>query len=83
MKHIRIASLIGGGAATAAVLVGMAAPAAQAVTPLAADQVFCKTLGGTFTTGIFGGHTHSTCTFTVAGDSHHLRYENGLFTGSD
>ena len=83
MKHIRIASLIGGSAAAAAVLVGMAAPAAQAVTPLAADQVVCKTLGGTFTTEVFGGQTRSTCTFTVAGDTHRLHYENGLFTGSD
>ena len=83
MAHIGIASWIGGGVAAVAVLVAVTAPTAQAVTPLAADQVFCKTLGGAFTTEVFGGQTRSTCTFTVAGDTHHLRYENGLFTGSD
>jgi hypothetical protein len=83
MKHIRIASLIGGAASAAAVLIAVTAPAAQAVTPLAADQVFCKTLGGTFTTDVFGGQTRSTCTFTLAGATHYLHYQNGLFTGSD
>jgi hypothetical protein len=83
MKYIQIAALLGGGAAAAAVLVAMSAPVAQAVTPLAADQFVCDTLGGTFTTEVFGGQTHSTCTFTLANGTHHLHYENGLFTGSD
>ncbi|MGX9792636.1 hypothetical protein [Mycobacterium sp. MMS18-G62] len=83
MKHFRIASLIGGGAIASAALVTLTAPAAQAVTPLAADQSFCQLIGGTFTTEVFGGQSHSTCTFNVATATHHLRYENGLFTGSD
>ena len=83
MKFVRIASLLGGGAAAVAALVAVTAPTAQAVTPLAADQIVCNTLSGTFTTEVFGGQTHSTCTFTLAGGTHHLFYKNGLFTGSD
>ncbi len=83
MKHFRLASVIGGGAIGLAALVSVTAPAAQAVTPLAADQTVCKVLGGAFTTEVFGGQTTSTCTFTLADGTHHLRYENGLFTGSD
>jgi hypothetical protein len=83
MKRIHFASLIGGGAVAAAALVGIAAPAAQATTPLALDQTFCQALRGSFTTEVFGGQTHSTCTFTIADDTHHLYYSDGSFTGSD
>ena len=83
MKRIHFASLIGGGAVATAALVGMMAPAAQATTPLAVDQTFCQAIGGSFTTDVFGGQTHSTCTFTLAHDTHHLYYADGTFTGSD
>jgi hypothetical protein len=84
MKHLRFASVITGGAIAAAALVTLTAAAAQATTtPLAVDQTFCQALRGSFTSEVFGGQTNSTCTFTVADGTHHLHYENGLFTGSD
>jgi hypothetical protein len=83
MKRIHPASVIGGGALAAAALVGMMAPAAQATTPLAVDQTFCRAIGGSFTTEVFGGQTHSTCTFALADDTHRLYYADGTFTGSD
>lgn len=83
MKRNHLASLIGGGAFAAAALVGLTAPAAQATTPLAVDQTFCQAIRGSFTTEVFGGQTHSTCTFTIANDTHHLYYAGGSFTGSD
>jgi hypothetical protein len=83
MKRFDLASLMGGGVIAAAALVGITAPAAQATAPLAVDQTFCQALRGSFTTEVFGGQTHSTCTFTFADDTHHLYYADGSFTGSD
>ena len=83
MKQLRFVSVIAGGAIAAAALVGLTAPAAQAATPLVIDQTFCQALDGNFTTEVFGGQTHSTCTFTLADVTHHFYYENGRFTGSD
>jgi len=38
---------------------------------------FCDVIGGSFTTELFGGQTHSTCMF---GDgTHHFYYSNGEF----
>ncbi len=83
MKQLRFVSVVAGGAIAAAAFVGLTAPAAQAATPLAIDQTFCQALSGNFTTEVFGGQTHSTCTFTITDVTHHFYYENGLFTGSD
>ena len=83
MKRLQLATLIGGSAVAAAALVGSTAPAAQATTPLALDQTFCQAIGGSFTTDVFGGQTHSACTFTIADGTHHLYYANGSFTGSN
>ena len=83
MKHFRFASVITGGAVAAAALAALTAPSAQATTPLAVDQTICNALRGSFTTEVFGGQTHSTCTFVLANATHHLHYENGQFTGSD
>ena len=83
MKRIHLASLISAGAVAAAALVGMTSPAAQATTPLAVDQTFCQAIRGSFSTDVFGGQTHSTCTFTFADVTHHLFYADGSFTGSD
>jgi hypothetical protein len=62
-------------------------PAVANATPIHArpalgeDQGFCHFIGGTFTTEIFGGTTHSTC--SLADGNHHLYYTDGDFTGSD
>jgi hypothetical protein len=47
--------------------------------------VECRTaqVGGTFTTEVLGAQTYRTCTFTLADDTHHIWYSDGVFTGSD
>jgi len=81
MKRYQFGSLVGAGVATAATMLTLTAPAAQAHTPLAAAHDFCDVIGGSFTTEVFGGQTNSTCTF---GDgAHHFYYSNGEFSSAD
>jgi hypothetical protein len=76
-------SLVTFAAAGVGALLTLTAPAAQADTHLADDQGFCRVIGGTFSTEIFGGQTHSTCSFTFADATHHLVYRDGVFDGSN
>jgi hypothetical protein len=80
MKCFHFGSLVVAGAAAGAILT-LSAPAAQAETPSAAAHDFCNVIGGSFTTAVFGGQTHSTCTFSDA--AHHLYYSNGEYRGAD
>jgi len=64
-------------------LLTLTAPTAQADAHLTDDQSFCRAIDGTFSTEIFGGQTHSTCTFTFADTTHHLVYRDGVFDGSN
>jgi hypothetical protein len=82
MRHVHL-SLVTLAAAGLGALITLTAPAAQADTHLAADQSFCGAIGGTFSTDIFGGQTHSTCTFTFADTTHHLFYNDGVIDGSN
>ena len=82
MKRIQLSTLIGAGAVTIGALL-LSAPAAQAGTDLGADQHLCKALDGTFVTEVFGGQTHSTCTFDIVGYQHHLYYTDGQFSSSN
>ena len=85
MRHFRLASAIAAGTMAAGALsaaLTMTAPTASAHT-LGDDQRFCTVIDGTFTTEVFGGQTHSTCTFTVGDDTHHFYYSDGEFTGAD
>jgi hypothetical protein len=82
MRRLHLPLLTLAATATGALLT-LTAPAAQADTLLTADQNFCQGIGGTFTTEVFGGQTHSTCTFTLADTTHQIRYHDGLFDGSN
>lgn len=82
MTRNRLASLFAGGAVAVGAALAMTAPAASAHT-LGADERFCDIVDGTFATEVFGGQTHSTCTFTVGDDTHHFYFADGRFTGSD
>jgi hypothetical protein len=81
MNRFRFGSLLAAGAITVGAIVTATAPMAQAESSLARDQNLCNVIGGTFTTEIFGGQTHSTCTF--ANGYHHLYYANGEFRSAD
>jgi hypothetical protein len=81
MKRYHFGSLVAAGVVTAATMLTLTAPAAQAHTPLAAAHDFCDVIGGSFTTEVFGGPSNSTCTF---GDgTHHFYYSNGEFRSAD
>jgi hypothetical protein len=81
MKRFHFGSVVAAGAVTAGAMLTLTAPAAQAHTPLAAAHDFCDVIGGCFTTEVFGGQTHSTC--TLGDGAHHFYYSNGEFRSAD
>jgi hypothetical protein len=48
---------------------------------LAAAHDFRDVIGGSFTTEVFGGQTHSTCTF--GNGEHHFYCSDGEFRNAD